>query len=260
MEMLVNFEGAICEIKSHKNALLCIGTIKSVKGDTIEISGYHNDMLCVIPIDSVIKISARQGSSFCVIEGNVYISGQTRLVLRNIKSINDTERRSFFRVPVENMICKLYRVKDGVRDTKGIEISIKNMSLSGLLFVDTERRSFFRVPVENMICKLYRVKDGVRDTKGIEISIKNMSLSGLLFVPVNQNVTFKNDEKLSIDINLDGTVISVDIVTKRIESDPPSKNISYGCILPSTSERKKDILCNYIFTKERELLRANRRA
>lgn len=213
MEMLVNFEGAICEIKSHKNALLCIGTIKSVKGDTIEISGYHNDMLCVIPIDSIIKISARQGSSFCVIEGNVYISGQTRLVLRNIKSINDTERRSFFRVPVENMICKLYRVKDGVRDTKGIEISIKNMSLSGLLFV-----------------------------------------------PVNQNVTFKNDEKLSIDINLDGTVISVDIVTKRIESDPPSKNISYGCILPSTSERKKDILCNYIFTKERELLRANRRA
>lgn len=216
LELSEKFEGATCEIKSENNVLLCIGTVALITEDAVEIVGYKDDELCVVPVNSQIKFSARNRSAFCVAEGVAYISGKSRLVLKDVKSINDTERRAFFRVPTDGLTGKLYEFTP---DGKAV------------------------------------VTESVQD-----VLIVNISLTGLLFEPVNKEAKFRWDVVYLVELNLGGVPADFNIVLKRIENGEDMEHIKYGCMLPEMSEKKKDILCNYIFTKERELIKAKRRA
>ncbi len=209
--MAQHFEGAVCEIRNSKNKLISIGAISRITEDFFEILSYNNDLLPILSINTPLKISTRRGKYFIVVQGNVYTSSESRMTLSEIESLQEVERRNFFRVNTNNILTQLMYVND------------------------TDKKPD-------------------QSKEPIPVYLENISLSGLLFSPVNNDVQFAYKQKLIINVPIYRQVLPINIIIERIEIIA-EQNTKYGCSFSFKDDKQTDLLCSYIFTKEREMLK-----
>lgn len=142
------YELSVCEIKTLDNDLLVAGYINKITDEYLQIVSYKGERLPLLKFELPVKISvhnAKQG--FRVLCGVVYISTDDILRIINVESLQDFERRAFFRVPVK-MPAKLMQMPDEFdqieEEPEEIPVLVENLSLSGLLFTPVDlSRTFF---------------------------------------------------------------------------------------------------------------------
>ncbi len=203
------FEGALCEIRNSKNKLISIGTINRITENFFEILSY-NDLLPILPINTPIKISTRRGKHFIIVQGKIYISSESKMKLTEIESLQEVERRNFFRVNTNNIPTQLMYIND-------------------------------------------TNKKPDQSKEPIPVYLENISLSGLLFSPVNNDVQFTYKQEFIINMPIHKQVLQINIIIERIEIIS-EQNTKYGCSFSFNDDKQTDLLCSYIFTKEREML------
>lgn len=130
------YKNSICEIKTIQNDLLTTGRIYSVTEDTIEFIHPEDDKMPLLPYNMPVKISvfnARMG--FRMLMGTVYISTDIFLRVAGIKSVQDFERRGFFRLPVR-MPTHMYPIVEqqapGEEPPMPVSVQLEDISLSGV--------------------------------------------------------------------------------------------------------------------------------
>ena len=124
---------------------------------------------------------------------------------------------------------------------------------------DFERRSFFRLKV-SISAKAYVLEDEVPADGVLKLfpaQIGDLSLSGCL-MRTKKPLTI--GQKLVINFNLmQGRTIALSAVVQRII--PPGFDSSYfqfGCEFEDVSARQSDLLCTYLFEKQREQIKSLR--
>lgn len=133
------YTGSLCEIKTMENALVATGRIKEIAPKYIKIANRNKD-LQIVDYGTLLKINVfntQQG--FRVIVGNVYTSSKVELSIVSIVSLVDTERRNFFRVDMNYDTKAVFRENSSSRGTTEADITVKDMSLSGIRFVSRYR-------------------------------------------------------------------------------------------------------------------------
>lgn len=133
------YTGSLCEIKTMENALVSTGRIKEIAAKYIKISNRNKD-LEIVDYGTLLKINVfntQQG--FRVIVGNVYTSSKVELSIVSIVSLVETERRNFFRVDMNYDTKAVFMESSKASRATEVDISIKDMSLSGIRFVSKYR-------------------------------------------------------------------------------------------------------------------------
>lgn len=179
-DVLLQHINSVCEVRDMENALLTAGRIRRVledDGDTeesnlaIEIVSKDMEPLPKAPYDMPVKITLFGSDTTRTIGGHVYIANEVFWRINKIKSINDMERRNYFRVKVF-ATGKAYRQTDLTPEyePEPATINIIDISLSGILF-RTEAK--FQVndllhiydiklsddsPVFSMLCTVRRIE------------------------------------------------------------------------------------------------------
>jgi hypothetical protein len=119
---------------------------------------------------------------------------------------------------------------------------------------DYEKRNFFRVSVEIEAEASPENEEGkvLENRPAIPISIKNLSLSGLYFIsPQKLGI----GDRLSVPLNLCDSAVSFScrvvrkLVVERAQED------GYGCEFLNNSGPMGDLLCKYLFDRQREQIR-----
>lgn len=136
------YEGSVCEIKSEQNDLLVAGIIFRVDAEGMDVVDASGEKMLLIPYGKTVKISIMNNRlGFKMLMGTVYTSTNQILRLVDVESLQNFERRAFFRVNVK-MKAFLYpyieefngEIPEGCEPT---EIRVENLSLSGLLITTT---------------------------------------------------------------------------------------------------------------------------
>lgn len=133
------YKNSVCEIKSMRNDLLTTGRIYSINEDDIEFVHPEDDKMPLLPYNTPVKIgvfNSRHG--FRMLAGTVFISTDLFLRVSNMKTLQDFERRGFFRtsVKLESRAYPMATTKEGKEtvqeEVRPYQIIIEDISLSGL--------------------------------------------------------------------------------------------------------------------------------
>lgn len=119
---------------------------------------------------------------------------------------------------------------------------------------DYEKRNFFRVKVEIETEAFPENEEGRirKDGTAIAVSIRDLSLSGLYFFSSRK---LEIGERLSVRLNLnDSTVFLSCRVVRRLVMERAQED-GYGCEFFGNSGPKGDLLCKYLFDRQREQIR-----
>lgn len=125
--------------------------------------------------------------------------------------------------------------------------------------VDFERRQFFRIKV-NMAAKACLINDDAAPdsiSQLFPVNILDISLSGCL---IRTKELLSVGQKLIIHMNLlsePGIAFNSEV---QREQPVTEKTSGYGCMFLDCSNRQLDLLCNYIFQKQREQIMSMRKA
>lgn len=143
-----DYEMSVCEVKTMDNDLLMSGYVGKITDEYLQLACYK-EKLPLLKFELPVKISIHNAKrGFKVVAGVVYISTDEVLRIVNVESLQDFERRAFFRVMV-NMQARLMQLPDefddiAVDQIEEIPVAIENLSLSGLLFYPIdETKQFF---------------------------------------------------------------------------------------------------------------------
>lgn len=145
------YELSVCEIKTLDNELLVAGFVNKITDEYLQIGSYKGERLPLLQFDLPVKISVHNAKNgFRVVAGTVYISTDDILRIVGVESLQDFERRAFFRVavhlpamlvPLPSEVATLPKIEDD--EPEQIPVLLGNLSLSGLLFEPTDPdRSF----------------------------------------------------------------------------------------------------------------------
>lgn len=131
-----------CVIKTKKNALLTMGTLKKIRDKYIDISDTRNEFP-EIAYNMLVKIeiyNSRLG--FRVLIGNIYISSKKLLRIINLNEATNHEHREYFRITVydqvsiyslsTNLTYAASYIEEGEEDL-GIKGELVDVSLGGIL-------------------------------------------------------------------------------------------------------------------------------
>lgn len=141
------YRNSVCEIKSMRNDLLTTGRIYSINEDEIEFVHPEDDKMPLLPYNTPVKIgvfNSRHG--FRMLAGTVFISTDLFLRVSNLKTLQDFERRGFFRTSVhlESRAYPMVVDKEGEEavqeEVRPYQIIIEDISLSGLQISCEERK------------------------------------------------------------------------------------------------------------------------
>ncbi len=203
-----------CEVTTMDNDLLLVGGIVDIGEDYIQLAPIREDKLPLLRYNTTIKLAVRNAESgIMVLVGTVFTSTEEVIKLIEPVSLQDFERRSFYRVPIDDLHGKLIPLKEGDQLVAGkgsLPVDILNISLSGVL-IDIKRDVF-------------------------EAEIGDRFLMELSLPKGNQLIKIR---------------------VRRIQRTGYSSK-SYGCEFYEFNQKQADIICGYIFEKEREIIRRKR--
>lgn len=142
MEMLLpkEYNKSICEVRSLTNTLLATGIVRLVanSGDTLEImsrSGY----LPMLPMSTRVNVVVHNSQAGPkVLTGEVYISSEDMMRLRNVTARAEHDPRRYYRQTIDHSAFLLF--PPGATDRAGaalaqrIPIRVKDISQCGLMF------------------------------------------------------------------------------------------------------------------------------
>lgn len=133
------YKNSVCEIKSMRNDLLTTGRIYSINEDEIEFVHPEDDKMPLLPYNTPVKIGVFNSKhGFRMLAGTVFISTDLFLRVSNLKTLQDFERRGFFRtaVKLESRAYPMAVTKEGQEtvqeEVRPYQILIEDISLSGL--------------------------------------------------------------------------------------------------------------------------------
>lgn len=124
---------------------------------------------------------------------------------------------------------------------------------------DFERRDFFRIKVD-LTAKAYLIENDVPENGTLHlftIHVSDLSLGGLFI---------KTKKKLEVGQRLVVNLVLLDSTSIafccEVQREQPITVISngYGCAFLDNSTRQFDLLCKYIFDKQREQIRSTKEA
>lgn len=135
------YEGSLCEIRSPQNTLIALGKIKEVRGNIITIASKNEDFLPMSTNYEVLINIINTKYGFLSFIAKVYTSSRLEITISNFKLVTDSERRKNFRVDM-NVRVKVRFEKNLIGKRFGeAEITIKDMSMTGIRFDCSEKFS-----------------------------------------------------------------------------------------------------------------------
>jgi hypothetical protein len=121
---------------------------------------------------------------------------------------------------------------------------------------DFERRNYFRLEVE-INTQAYLIEEDMPDREHpIDITVTDLSLSGIF---ISTREYFEAGQKFVATLSLYDMKVPFRCQVQRQQSVDYSHN-GYGCAFLDSSSRQFDLLCNYIFDKQREQIKKSREA
>ena len=220
------YEGSACRIESEKNDLLATGTIYHIDDDGIDVIDSGGGKMMILAYNTPVKISIFNSKlGFQLFRCTVFTSTQWSLRVSNIVTLQDFERREFFRVSVRvkaNLysltVNKTLRNRDNKDDDKekGKEIDPVDIPL--------------------------------------EIMVENVSLNGLLFAT---SQIFNIDDVFEVELVLFKNILRFKCVVCRL-GEPDTRFYRYGCQFFENSQRTDDNLCKDLFQLQRIELKKRR--
>lgn len=200
-----------CEVTTMDNDLLVVGGIVDIGEDYVQIGPTREDNLPLLRYNTTVKFAVRSvQAGIMILVGAVYISTDQMLKLVDVVSLQDFERRAFYRVPIDELHGKLLPLKGGDQIVAG---------------------------------------------KGtIEAAVINISLSGVLLGIKDDVLTAQIGDRFLMELGLPKGNQLVKIRVRRVQRSGYNTT-SYGCEFYDVSQKQIDIICGYIFEKEREIIR-----
>lgn len=128
----------------------------------------------------------------------------------------------------------------------------KEMTVDGVYnLVERERRNFFRVDMEMPAKVIYKKTPMDTYPTEIDVTIMDMSLSGLRFKTNNE---FELGMTVSVEINLNRKGTSNFQCQILRDIDTKDELYHYGCEFVYSKSEDADLLCSFLFKKQREFL------
>ena len=116
---------------------------------------------------------------------------------------------------------------------------------------DFERRNYFRLKVE-ISTQAYLIEENVPDMEhALDVIVTDLSLSGI-FIATPEH--FEAGQKFVTTLPLYDMSVPFRCQVQREQLVDYSHN-GYGCAFLDSSNRQFDLLCNYIFDKQREQIK-----
>lgn len=126
-----DYAGSICEVRSMQNALMAIGMVKEVLDGELILLSARGQSLPILRYRAQVKATmmARETDNLTILVGVVFTSTEEQLHLSELITLENYERRNFFRVNVKTPVL-LTAVKEG---GKAIAVTMIDVSLGGCL-------------------------------------------------------------------------------------------------------------------------------
>ncbi len=140
-EVPKTYKGSLCEIRSLQNTLISLGKIKEISGNIITISSKDEDFLPMSTNYSVKINIINTKIGFLSFTAKVYTSSRTEITISNINLITNNERRENFRVDMNLRVMVHYEQNLIGKRFGEAEITIKDMSMTGIRFDSAEKFS-----------------------------------------------------------------------------------------------------------------------
>ena len=126
---------SVCEVKTLENDFLMTGVITQITDDYLQLGSYRDDRLPLVQFDKPVKILIHNlKAGFRVVAGTAYLSTDKMLRVVGVESLQDFERRGFFRVPARLAGKVMLKNPNTTEFSDDLDVSIENISLSGFLF------------------------------------------------------------------------------------------------------------------------------
>ncbi|MEG1429636.1 MAG: PilZ domain-containing protein [Hydrogenoanaerobacterium sp.] len=219
------YEGSSCRIESEKNELLATGTIYRIDDEGIDVIDSAGGKMMLIAYKTPVKISIFNSKlGFQLFRCTVFTSTQWSLRVSDVETIQDFERREFFRVSVR------------------VKANLYTLTADKKLRVREEKNE------EN--------KDKEPDPEDIplEIMVENISLNGLLFAT---SQIFQMNDVFEVELLLFKNILRFKCrICRMCESD--TRLYRYGCQFFENSQRTDDNLCKDLFQLQRIELKKRR--
>lgn len=215
------YKNSVCEIKSVHNDLLTTGRIYSINGDNVEFVHPEDDKMPLIPYNTTVKIgvfNAKQG--FCMLMGTVFISTDIFLRVTNIQTLQEFERRGFFRMRV-NLPSKIYVLN-------------QEASKEGKQALSQEEQDEAMRP--------------------IMVNIEDISLSG---IQVSLDQMLEIGTPFSVEVQIFKKKMMFHAKIKRMAREHNGRWF-YGCAFFEQTERQIDDLCYDLFQLQRMEIKKRR--
>ncbi|MEG0838949.1 MAG: PilZ domain-containing protein [Hydrogenoanaerobacterium sp.] len=219
------YEGSSCRIESEKNELLATGTIYRIDDEGIDVIDSAGGKMMLIAYKTPVKISIFNSKlGFQLFRCTVFTSTQWSLRVSDVETIQDFERREFFRVSVR------------------VKANLYTLTADKKLRVREEKNE------EN------KDKEPSPEDIPLEIMVENISLNGLLFAT---SQIFQMNDVFEVELLLFKNILRFKCRICRIcESD--TRLYRYGCQFFENSQRTDDNLCKDLFQLQRIELKKRR--
>lgn len=127
----------VCEVRSLHNELLGVGVVDEGAPDELVLKGATGHHLPLIHYNTQVKISIlSKASDFIILVGTVFTSTAQKMKMTGVTTLQQYERRNFFRVSV-NVEAVLYpETESGAQENDGerpIACIMRDISLGGCL-------------------------------------------------------------------------------------------------------------------------------
>ncbi|MEG2537467.1 MAG: PilZ domain-containing protein [Hydrogenoanaerobacterium sp.] len=219
------YEGSSCRIESEKNELLATGTIYRIDDEGIDVIDSAGGKMMLIAYKTPVKISIFNSKlGFQLFRCTVFTSTQWSLRVSDVETIQDFERREFFRVSVR------------------VKANLYTLTADKKLRVREEKNE------EN------KDKEPSPEDIPLEIMVENISLNGLLFAT---SQIFQMNDVFEVELLLFKNILRFKCrICRMCESD--TRLYRYGCQFFENSQRTDDNLCKDLFQLQRIELKKRR--
>ncbi len=214
-----------CEIKTLSNKLISTGFLSNILQESLQMAN-SMDVLPILHCNTPVKISIYNSTlGFKVLVGKVFLSTPDMMQITDIQNLADFERRNFFRLDV-NIDAKAYLIQEDASEED--DASKKNHASEE--------------------------DDASEEDHLFDITVIDLSLSGF-FIATHQHL--EAGQMFVTTLTLYDTNIPFRCQVQREQKVDYSHN-GYGCAFLDSSNRQFDLLCKYIFEKQREQIKLSK--
>lgn len=150
-DILKNYIGSSCEVKTLENDLLFLGKVRGVSDNlslSIDIVSSDGSPLMGSKYGVPVKISIfKNTSNMMIIGGKVYMANSDFWRISNVSQYQNYERRGFFRVQANSDGFVSVEAEEGQEIDESMLCRAKaiNVSLSGVLFTSPQKFSKYDI-------------------------------------------------------------------------------------------------------------------